>query len=397
MSISNRERFKAIARFQRPGDLFTTEMTWPETLSNWVQQGAPEKILMSEPGMMIQPYGNRFFREYFQHGNKVGTDEVKSGFRTAKTIDLGHGISTIGGSPLFPDFDAKIISQDDRTFTYLSGHGQVAKMLNKGYSMPMFIDWPIKDRATWHEFKKRLDPHTPERWPSDWQAYVKKLNSQDDPVVLDVGGFYGFAREWIGTERLLYMFHDDPVLIEDIMEHALYFETEIIKRVVKDIKVDEADFLEDMAYKSGSFISPAMIRKYIMPRYKKITELLRNNGVDIIFVDSDGNVEQLIPIWLESGINYVWPLEQAAGNDAVALRKKFGKDLILSGAIDKRELMKGKEEIKKEVMSKVPFLLEKGGYFPTVDHAVPPDISLENYCYYINTLREAAGLEKLSF
>ena len=46
-------------------------------------------------------------------------------------------------------------------------------------------------------------------------------------------------------------------------------------------------------------------------------------------------------------------------------------------------------------MSKVPFLPEQGGYFPTVDHLVPPDVTFENYRYYINAMREVAGLEKL--
>jgi uroporphyrinogen decarboxylase len=140
-----------------------------------------------------------------------------------------------------------------------------------------------------------------------------------------------------------------------------------------------------------------MVRKFMVPRYKKITELLRRNGVDVIFLDSDGNVEQLVPLWLEAGINYIWPFEVAAGNDAVAMRKKYGKDLIIGGNIDKRALIKGKEAIKEEVMSKVPFLLEQGGYFPSIDHVVPPDVTFENYCYYINLMREVAGLEKLSF
>ncbi len=90
-----------------------------------------------------------------------------------------------------------------------------------------------------------------------------------------------------------------------------------------------------------------------------------------------------------------WSVEVAAGNDAVAMRKKYGKDLIIAGTIDKRALIKGKEAIREEVMSKVPFLLEQGGYFPSVDHAVPPDLPFENYCYYINLMREVAGLEKL--
>jgi len=167
--------------------------------------------------------------------------------------------------------------------------------------------------------------------------------------------------------------------------------------VLKDIRVDMATFWEDMCYKSGPLISPAMVQKFMVPRYKKITDLLRSNGVDVIYLDSDGNIEQLIPLWLESGINYLWPFEVAAGNDAVAARKKYGKDLIIGGAIDKRALAKGEEVIKEEVMSKVPFLLEQGGYLPTTDHGVPPDVTFENYCYYINLMREVAGLEKLSF
>ena len=135
----------------------------------------------------------------------------------------------------------------------------------------------------------------------------------------------------------------------------------------------------------------------MVPHYKRIIELLRSNGVDIIFLDCDGNVEQLIPLWLESGINYIWPMEVAAGNDVVALRKKYGNSLIIGGAIDKRALIKGKQAINEEVMSKVPFLLESGGYLPTVDHLVPPEVTFDNYCYYINLMREVAGLDKLSF
>ena len=133
----------------------------------------------------------------------------------------------------------------------------------------------------------------------------------------------------------------------------------------------------------------------MVPRYKKITDFLHSHGIDILHADSDGNVNELIPIWLEVGINFPWPLEVAAGMDAVALRKKYGKNIILSGNIDKRVFIKGKEAIREEVMSKVPFLAETGGYFPCLDHVVPPDVSLENFRYYINLLREIAGRDKL--
>jgi len=170
---------------------------------------------------------------------------------------------------------------------------------------------------------------------------------------------------------------------------------EMAKGVLKDIRVDCARFWEDMAYKSGTLISPDMIRKYMLPRYKQITDYLRSQGVNILHADSDGNINELIPLWMEVGINFPWPLEVAAGMDGVALRKKCGKDIIIGGNIDKRVFAKGKDAVHEEVMSKVPYLVETGPYFPCLDHVVPPDVPLDGFRYYINLLREIAGREKL--
>jgi len=430
MSISNRERFLGICRFERPGDLYMHDYFFPQTLANWVKQGAPEQI-----------QNERFRVNYFQHDFVPWIADIRSGVQAVgKVTDLGHGIKIgEGGPPIVPAFEPRVVSEDKRTITVINCVGQTLRYLKDDVKMPMFVDWPAKDRASWKEYKKRLDPNTPERWPTDWNTWVRKMKDKSEakpsseesympnrassdwntwiqemknqseplmlkgvtfashPVSLQVGSFYGFLREWVGSENILYMFYDDPVLIEDMMDTMLQLETEIIKRVVKSIRIDQASFWEDMAYKAGPLISPAMMRKFMLPHYKKITDLLHSNGVNVIFVDSDGNINELIPLWLEVGINYMWPLEVAAHNDAVALRKKYGKDLILSGAIDKRALIKGKEAIREEVMSKVPFLLEQGGYFPTLDHWAPPDVPFENYCYYVNLMREVAGLEKLSF
>lgn len=261
--------------------------------------------------------------------------------------------------------------------------------------MPQYLERPVKDRASWQNYKRRLDSHTPQRWPADWSAYVKKCNERDYVLGFHAGSFFGFLREWMGLEKLLLTFYDDPALIEDMMDHMLYFVTECTKRILKDIKPDFAMIWEDMAYKSGPMISPAMFRKFMMPRYRQVTDLLRGHGVDVIIVDTDGNVNQLIPLWIESGINAFWPLEVNAGNDVVALRRKYGTDFILMGNIDKRALAKGKEAIRGEVMTKVPFLLDSGGYFPSVDDSVSPDVSWKNYCYFIDTLREVGGLQKI--
>jgi len=313
-----------------------------------------------------------------------------------KEMDIGGATYRYEIPPIVPCYEPRLITEDEHTVSLLNEGGQRVKVSRVNpEKMPMYLDHPVKDRASWEEYKKRLDPDTPERWPADWSAYVHKMNSRDVPTTLYVGSFFGYLREWMGLERLLYMFYDDPNLIEDMVNQICYLETECAKRVVKDLRVDQALFWEDMAFRSGPLILPAMFRKFMMPRYRKVTDLLRTSGIDVIMVDSDGNLNELIPLWLECGINFFWPLECAAANDAVALRKKYGKDIILGGNIDKRALLKGKDATREEVMSKVPFLLESGGYFPSIDHMVPPDVTLESYRYFINTLREVAGLEKL--
>lgn len=386
---SNKERFKAIARFERPGELSLPTFFnnfWRETLIDWVDKGAPEQLLDSA-----------YLGQYFGFDHVRRMREIVSGLGNAR-YEVGEVEAYMATPPIVPLFKPKVLDEDEHTLTIINQAGQTVRVFkNDPQKMPMYLDHPAKDWETWKEYKKRLDPNTPERWPADWDWYVDKMNNRDIPVCLDVGGFYGFLREWVGTERILYMFYDDPKLIEDMMDTVLNLELEVVRRTLKDIKVDFALFWEDMCFKTGPLISPDMFRRFMMPRYRQITDLLHRNGVDIIFVDSDGNCDKLIPLWLECGINGFWPLEVAAGNDAVALKKEYGNDIILAGNMDKRALIKGKEAIKEEVMSKLPFLLGKGGFFPSIDHLVPPDVPLENYQYWINTMREVAGLEQLSF
>jgi uroporphyrinogen decarboxylase len=150
-------------------------------------------------------------------------------------------------------------------------------------------------------------------------------------------------------------------------------------------------FWEDMAYRAGPLISPAMFREFMLPRYRRITDLARRYGIDTVFVDSDGDVSKLIPLWLEAGINGVYPMEVAAGMDVVALRREYGRDLLMTGGIDKRVLAQDREAIDRELEVKVP-LAEQGGYISHIDHAIPHDVPYANFAYYWERKKEFLGL-----
>jgi uroporphyrinogen decarboxylase len=254
-------------------------------------------------------------------------------------------------------------------------------------AMPQFLEFPIKNRKDFEAMRKRYNPKSPARYPEYWEDYKISVKNRNYPLGTMVGGFFGWAREWIGIENLSVMFYDDPNLLHEMFEFLGDFFIEANQKLVKEVRLDYVWFWEDMAYKTAPLISPKHFREFLLPQYKKVTSFLRSHGIDIILVDSDGNVNELIPLWLEGGVNGIYPLEVAAGMDAVSLRKKYGQNLLLMGNIDKRELAKGKKEIKEEVMKKIPYLLSQGGYVPAVDHAVPPDVSFSNYLYYLDLIR----------
>jgi uroporphyrinogen decarboxylase len=154
--------------------------------------------------------------------------------------------------------------------------------------------------------------------------------------------------------------------------------------------VDYVYFNEDMAYKTASMISPAMVKEFLWPGYRRFVRFFRERGVSVLIMDCDGHIGELIPLWLDVGITCVSPVEVAAHNDPVAYRKSFGRDLLMMGGIDKRELRFDKERVRREVLSKVPWLIEQGGYIPQVDHGVPPDIPLRNFLYLCELLKEIA-------
>jgi uroporphyrinogen decarboxylase len=189
------------------------------------------------------------------------------------------------------------------------------------------------------------------------------------------------------VERLSTLFYDDPGLVHELCEHIADFVIELLTPILQQISFDFAFLWEDMAGKGGPLCSPRTYREFMLPPLQRVTDLLHSQGIDVIIVDSDGQNDVLIPLWLEAGVTGLRPFEVAAGCDAVALRKRYGKHLIIQGAVDKRSLAKGRAEIDREVLSKVPWLCWQGGYFPQVDHLVPPDVSLENYRYYSHLLR----------
>lgn len=297
---------------------------------------------------------------------------------------------------MVPGFEKVILEQTDDRVLYIDERGvKQVELLDRQQSMPHWLDFPLKTPADWLEMRKRYDPASPERYPKDLKGRVDRWHADGLPVVIGQQrdlSFFGAIRGWMGAEGAMVAFYDQPALVGEMMEFLADFHVEVLRRALDQAPVDYVVCWEDMAYKTASLISPKMFREYMLPGYKKLADMARSRGIDVIFVDSDGNVEELIPLWLEAGVNGVYPMEVQSGMDVVELRAEYGKDLLMMGGLDKRVLAWGQDKIDAELERKLP-VAASGGYIPTIDHSLPPDIPYANFLYYWQRKKHLLGVD----
>ncbi|MHB0874731.1 MAG: uroporphyrinogen decarboxylase family protein [Anaerolineae bacterium] len=358
--MNDRERFLAVMRFA-PVDRVPYSFGGPReaTMSAWHYQGLKRGVNLREA---------------------TGADDWRG-----LPVDM---------LPL-PRFDQVTLQEYDDKRIWIDELG-TTRLDHKNPATPGFVtrtwlDFPVKTRADFAQMKRRYSADAPGRFGPDWPAYVAANGTDRRHVIRGtVYGPFWRVRDWVGFEGLCTLFHDDPAFVEEMFEFVADFTIATFDERVDDLAIDFVIISEDMAYKTASMISPAMVRKFMLPHYRRIADAFGKHGVQNIVVDSDGHVSELIPIWIEAGFQGSWPTEIAAGNDPLAYRKRFGKHIVHFGGIDKRELRFDFATVKREVMSKVPELLQLGGYVPMVDHGVPPDIPVRNFLYMGELIKAVA-------
>lgn len=351
--MNSQERFWATTHYATRDRMFHWEMeVYEETIKSWRRQGLP-------PDSDLEHFG---------------------GYDRFETLSVGK-LVYMGG--LCPEFEVETLREEGEYEIYRDVDGVIKKKRKDTPppAMPQYLVYSLKDRNDWPEFRRRLNPDSPARFPVHWESIKKQYHNRDFPLGILSGSLYGWLRNWMGVEGISLTLYSDPGFIEQAATEIADCIIGVLDKALDGMQYDFAWLWEDMAYKTSSLISPAHYRKIFLPQYRRITDRLHQSGIDIIMLDCDGKVDELIPCWLDVGINFIYPMEVAAGMNVLELRKRFGKDLIMAGGMDKRVLASDKSSIRKMVEERIP-LIEEGGYIPGCDHVIPPDVSWENYLYY---------------
>jgi len=141
-----------------------------------------------------------------------------------------------------------------------------------------------------------------------------------------------------------------------------------------------------MAFKGQSMMSPAQIREFMLPCYKKLYTFFKERGVAAVVMDSDGYSNQILDALYPEALDGIQPIEIAAHNDPEEILRRY-PGIFIHGGIDKRELRFSREQLRAEVAKRYRTAWDLGGYIPHVDHGVPPDIPVRNFLYFVELAR----------
>jgi uroporphyrinogen decarboxylase len=290
---------------------------------------------------------------------------------------------------IFPPFEPVVIREDNEFVVTRNERGITLRNRRDLASMPEFLDYPVKTREDWERLKaERLDPDAAGRVSEDWDAFRERVRQTGEAVLAGEFpfGVFGTPRDLMGAEEFLIAFYTDPALVKDMMSHLTALWIALWMRVRNEVRIDRIHIWEDMSGRQGSLISPKMVNEFMMPCYDRIAAFAREAGVRVISVDTDGDCSELVPIYMEHGINLIYPFEVQAGNDILAYRRKYPRLGILGG-LDKRALALGKKAIDREV-ERARETVKHGRYIPCYDHLIPPDVPWGDFKYSCERLRE---------
>ena len=382
MAQTNREALSAILHYENFDHVPVLHFGfWPETLLKWASEGHLERSEVD--GLMVK--GNMGDGNSYEYGiaRKLGFDDnafVYTGQR-GDWYDV----------PLYPMFDERVIERhEDGSYSKIDYEGVFVKGREGAASIPAEFGHTLVDRASWEkEYLPRLQ-WTPERIDfEELEKLVSKNDTRERHLSVYAGSLFGKLRNYWGLIGLSYLQVDDPGLFKECIDTIAGLSCKIVENTLQaDVKADFVHFWEDICFNKGPLVQPEVFREFVGPHYRKIVDIASGYGLDIVSVDCDGYVDDLVPIWLDNGVNTMFPVEVGAWEyDFSTMREKFGKEVRGIGNMKKHVLAESRASIDAEV-TRMRRLVDLGGFVPCPDHRIAPDAEWDLVKYYCEKMRQ---------
>ena len=393
--MTARETFLRVLDFAPTGRTINWEFGyWGGTIRRWYAEGLEERA--SLPAGTV--YGDVIAGPGLQWPETSYDERLYLDTDVARAFGFDAGFTYLHVNQwLCPRFPEKVLSETEDTVTVAGGDGITRKMFKDQRSMPFFLDWPVKDEKDWDRLvEERLNlGNLSSRLLPGFREDIQAARDRDYPLSLlgDPCGFFGCLRYLMGEVALFYAYYDNPGLVRKIAGYLCDFWIGFMEELFLHTDFDFGYFFEDMAGKQGMLVSPAIFNEFMAPSYRRIIGFMKARGVRHFIVDSDGFVEDLIPLLTSVGVTGMLPFEVQAGNDLRRIRARHPR-LQMMGGFNKSVLRDGNAGRDADLdaeLARIAALIPLGGYIPFGDHFIPPDVGFESFTKYRRGLAKIIG------
>ena len=362
MELTSKERFDRILKHQPVDRVGLFEVFWRETAQKWSAQGH-----FARPEMVSDHFGLDVRR--------TGGEITPGDYRTVNlvaNIDAGD----------------QVVEETEAVKLVRDGNGALLRWLKDRSGAPEHMDFTVKDRHGWEEHIRPylLDERTYERRInfSSYRELRAKCAREDRFMTCGVVGSFDQMSPMCGHEYLLMGMALDGEWVRDMADLYATVMIRLLEILFEREGLPDGLWVwDDLGFKNGPFMSPAMFRALLYPAHKKLFDFAHSCGLPVV-LHCDGSVEKLVPFLIEAGINCLQPLEVKAGMDLLKLKKRFGDQIALIGGMDVRVLeTNDRQAVEAELLSKLPGAMAGSGYVLQVDHSVSPLVEYETYKFFV--------------
>ena len=350
-----RERILAALHHEKPDRVPIHDEPWETTIRRWHREGLPED---QSPDV---------FFKYELRGY---------------------------GADLSFQIPKETIEETEEYTIIRNENGAIVKDWKDKTSVPMYLEFPFKDKKGWEEFKPMLE------WNDNrvkWQENLPRHKTDREAgLFITYGAPMGYDRTqgWCGSENLLMAMIEDPDWVKDMFNTGIRQLIEGYEAMTAGgFKFDAAFVFDDMGYRNASLFSPRAYRELLFPAHKRLCYFMHSKGLRVI-LHSCGCVKELIPQLIEAGFDCLQPLEVKAGMDLIELKKLYGEKLAFMGGIDVRAMADPNPQvIEEEIRTKFEAAMSDGAYIYHSDHSVPDNVSFEQYKHVIELVHKYGKYE----
>ncbi len=372
--MTHRERVRAILHYEKYDAMPVVAFGyWVETLDKWLAEG------------YITPEECEGYKRYGDNSEADFSIMKKLGF------DFNWNACFGGRNFMYPHFEEKIIEKKPDGSIVKRDHEGLLVMVKPGIvSIPAEIGTSMTGREAWEELYKHRFVYSDDRVnPESIERALAEDDARELPLALHCGSLYGNIRNMMGVEGLSYLYADDEDLYAEIIDAVGNLVYKVAEKIASSgIQFEYAHFWEDICFNSGPLVHPDVFREYVGPHYIKITDMLKKHGIDRVSVDCDGKIDKLVPVWLENGVNTMFPIEVGTWHANIApWREQYGKTLFGVGGMDKRVFAHDRAAVDAEI-ERLKKLVDLGGYIPCPDHRISPDAKFELVQYYCDEFQK---------